>query len=125
MENPTIEANQVTPFGLFLQNVRGERNLAQKQLAGMVGIDQSYLSGLESGRKGAPPPGVVTRLKDALELNERDAVELQLAAEQSRRKFEIPIAAAPSEYILMHAIAGKLGHLRPGQVRAMLEILNL
>jgi len=115
----------VTPFGLFLQHIRGERNLAQKQLAGMLGIDQSYLSGLESGRKGAPSPGIVTRLKDALELNERDTIELQLAAEQSRRKFEIPIAATPSEYVFIHVAAGKLGHLRPGQIRAMMEILSL
>jgi hypothetical protein len=91
----------------------------------MLGIDQSYLSGLESGRKGTPPASIVVRLKDALKLNERDAIKLQLVAEQSRRKFEIPIAAAPSEYVLMHAMAGKLGHLRPGQIRAMLEILSL
>ncbi|MDB5335951.1 MAG: DNA-binding protein [Planctomycetaceae bacterium] len=115
----------MTPFGLFLQDLRREKNLAQKQLAGMLGIDQSYLSGLESGRKGAPPPAVVLRLRDALSLNERDAIGLQHAAEQSRRKLEIPIAAAPSEYALVHFMFGKLGHLRPGQVRAIQEILSL
>lgn len=45
----------MTPFGLFLQEISRDRNLAQKQLAGLLDVDQSYLSGLESGRKGAPP----------------------------------------------------------------------
>ncbi|RAM65773.1 helix-turn-helix domain-containing protein [Herbaspirillum rubrisubalbicans] len=59
----------MTPFGLFLQDIRRDRRLAQKQLAGLLEVDQSYLSGLESGRKGVPPVSMVERLKEGLKLN--------------------------------------------------------
>lgn len=36
----------VTPFGLFLQEIRRDRKLAQKQLAGLLDVDQSYLTSL-------------------------------------------------------------------------------
>lgn len=36
---------------MFLQGIRRDRRLAQKQLAGLLEVDQSYLSGLESWSK--------------------------------------------------------------------------
>jgi transcriptional regulator with XRE-family HTH domain len=69
----------VTPFGLFLQDIRRDRRLAQKQLAGLLEVDQSYLSGLESGRKGVPPAPMVGRLKEALKLNEEEVRSLNEA----------------------------------------------
>lgn len=114
----------MTPFGLFLQEIRRDRKLAQKQLAGMLDIDQSYLSGLESGRKGAPPPSIIARLKDALRLSEQEVVALQEAVEQSRRKIEIPLRADPAEYAMAHRMMSKLGYLTPAQVRAIQEILS-
>jgi predicted transcriptional regulator len=64
----------VTPFGLFLQEIRRDRKLAQKQLAGLLDVDQSYLSGLESGRKGAPPASMTARLKEALSLSDSPTI---------------------------------------------------
>ena len=115
----------MTPFGLFLQELRRERRLAQKQLACMLALDPSYLSGLESGRKGAPPLSLILRLKDVLSLSEKEAGALHEAIEQSRRKIEIPLEADPAEYAMAHRLVRKLGNLRPAQVRAIDEILSI
>lgn len=36
----------------FLQHIRSERNLTQKQLAKMLGLDESHICMLEKGRRG-------------------------------------------------------------------------
>ncbi len=99
--------------------------MAQEQLAGLLELDQSYLSGLETGRKGAPPASMILRMKEALSLNEAESAALQQAVDLSRRKIEIPMCADPAEYALMHSLVRRLGHLRPAQVRAMQEILSI
>ena len=85
----------VTPFGLALYELRRDRRMPQKQLASLLNLDQSYLSGLESGRKGSPPTTIVQRVKSALSLNDEEAASLQRAADRSRRKVEIPTNAEP------------------------------
>lgn len=115
----------MTPFGLFLQDIRRDRRLAQKQLAGLLEVDQSYLSGLESGRKGVPPASMVGRLTEALKLNEEEVRSLNEAVVQSRRKVEIPLRADPAEYTMIHRVADKLGYLCPAQIRAIEEIISI
>ncbi len=98
--------------------------MPQKQLAGLLNVDQSYLSGLESGRKGSPPGSIVQRVKAALNLNDAETSALQRAADSSRRKVEIPVCAEPDEYLLVYSLIAHIGQLKPAQVRAMQEILN-
>ncbi len=98
--------------------------MPQKQLAGLLNVDQSYLSGLESGRKGSPPGSIVQRVIDVLSLNEAEAAELQQAADFSRRKVEIPVCAEPDEYLLVYSLIAHIGQLKPAQIRAMHEILK-
>ncbi|UWE19288.1 helix-turn-helix domain-containing protein [Herbaspirillum huttiense] len=74
----------VTPLGLVLNDLRRNRRMHQKQLASLLNLDQSYLSGLESGRKGSPPATLVQKVKTALSLNEEEAASLQRAADRSR-----------------------------------------
>lgn len=114
----------MTPFGLFLQDIRRDRRLAQKQLAGLLDVDQSYLSGLESGRKGTPPASMIGRLTEALKLDENEVRSLNEAVVRSRRKVEIPLRADPAEYDMMHQLADKLGYLCPAQIRAIKEIIS-
>ncbi|WP_353405421.1 helix-turn-helix domain-containing protein [Duganella hordei] len=114
----------MTPFGLALHGLRRDRRLPQKQLASMLELDQSYLSGLESGRKGSPPASLVQRLKVALDLSEAEASALQRAADLSRRKVEIPQCAEPDEYVLVYSIIERIGQLKPAQVRAIQEVLK-
>lgn len=98
--------------------------MPQKQLASLLNLDQSYLSGLENGRKGSPPASIVQRVKVALGLNDDEAATLQRAADLSRRKVEIPVCAEPDEYVLVYSIIEHIGQLKPAQVRAIQEVLK-
>ena len=60
-------------FGLGLRRTRGERGLTQQQLAGMAGLDRSYLSELERGMRN-PTLTVQFRLADALAVRLSDLI---------------------------------------------------
>jgi HTH-type transcriptional regulator, competence development regulator len=110
---------------LSLHELRKDRRMHQKQLASLLNVDPSYLSGLESGRKGPPPPSMVQRVKDALCLSENETAALERAAHLSRRKVEIPVSAEPEEYEMVYSVIDRIGQLRPAQVRAIREILKI
>jgi HTH-type transcriptional regulator, competence development regulator len=115
----------MTPFGLSLLELRQVRRLRQKELAGLLRIDPSYLSGLESGRKGPPSKALVKRVQAVLGLNDAETLRLEEAADLSRRKYEIPVDAEPAEYRLVSTLMNRVGHLKPAQINAMAEILKL
>lgn len=98
--------------------------MAQKQLTGLLDLDQSYLSRLEGGRQGAPSETIVRRVKEALHLNQVEAAALQRAADLSRRKIEIPANADPDAYEFIHEVLACVLHLTPAHLRAMKSILE-
>lgn len=70
------------PFNVFatcLVQLRNQRGLSQKAVALAAGMDTSYLSGLESGRRALPLPRQVERLAKALELSDGEAAMLKLS----------------------------------------------
>ncbi|RQM53462.1 XRE family transcriptional regulator [Aeromonas caviae] len=64
----------MTPFGIYLENLRRSRRIQQKQLADLMGINPCYVSTLERGRKGPPSAEVLNRLIKNLNLS-RDEQE--------------------------------------------------
>ncbi|WP_227096646.1 helix-turn-helix domain-containing protein [Aeromonas veronii] len=58
----------MTPFGIYLENLRRSRRIQQKQLADLMGINPCYVSTLERGRKGPPSAEVLNRLIKNLNL---------------------------------------------------------
>ena len=54
--------------GLNLQNVRRNRGLSQEELAHLAGIHQTYLSGVERGKRN-PSILVLHRIATALKLD--------------------------------------------------------
>lgn len=79
--------NQMTTSGCFgqcLTALRHSRNLSQKALAILAGMDQSYLSGLEAGRRATPKEKQIGRLICALETSELEEQELRAAIAVSK-----------------------------------------
>jgi len=66
--------------------------MRQKELAVGVRVNQSYLCGVERGRRGTPTPEVVDRLAAVLarQIGECEAGELRWAAEHDRVVQELP-----------------------------------
>jgi transcriptional regulator with XRE-family HTH domain len=60
-----------TRVGLNLQNARRERGVSQEELAHAADVHQTYLSGVERGRR-APSIAVLQRIAAALGLDIED-----------------------------------------------------
>ena len=56
-------------FGSELQEARKAAGLSQAELADHVGVSNTYISALESGRKSPPPRTLVSALESALGLS--------------------------------------------------------
>ena len=68
-----------TELGRVLTRLRGERGLAQKQVARRAEIDGSTLSRLESGERGVSRE-VLDRICGVLQLDRREQLEVLVAA---------------------------------------------
>jgi len=58
----------MTPFGAYLEKLRKSRKLGQKELAYEVGVNASYISSLETGRKTPPQQNILNKLIQILKL---------------------------------------------------------
>lgn len=56
------------PFGDRVRALREHRGLAQEAFAHQVGMDRTYISGIERGRRN-PTLDVICRLADGLEVH--------------------------------------------------------
>ncbi|MCL2504439.1 MAG: helix-turn-helix domain-containing protein [Coriobacteriia bacterium] len=45
------ETNACTEFGCHLRSLRAERGLSQEELANLAGLDRTYISSCEAGRR--------------------------------------------------------------------------
>lgn len=66
-------------FGGCLLSLRRSRNLSQKALSLMAQMDQSYLAGLEAGRRAPPKEKQICRLIMALDTTANEEQELRAA----------------------------------------------
>lgn len=66
-------------FGQCLSDLREARHMSQKALALSAGFDQSYVSGLEVGRRPPPRDRQLTRLALALKATDQELTELKTA----------------------------------------------
>jgi transcriptional regulator with XRE-family HTH domain len=72
MEKPPPDARCVA-FGRRLRELRQERGLSQEQLAQVAGLDRTYVSSCEAGRRNATIK-TVSRFADALDVDPAELV---------------------------------------------------
>lgn len=115
----------MTPFALFLERIRRSRRLQQKQLAVDLGIQASYLSLLEKGRKSPPSKAVLEKLINVLGLNPDEQAELWICVEQSQRTLQLPDHMDVMEYQMINELRKQLGQLTDVQITIILNVLAL
>lgn len=115
----------MSPFSIFLKQLRLSRGYKQKELANHLGYEPSYLSALERSEKGPPRQDFVQRLIRGLELNENEQTELARTLKASRRQLSLPAQASESEYALLHRLAPHLGNLHPLQIQLIELVLRI
>jgi transcriptional regulator with XRE-family HTH domain len=80
-------------FADILKELREKAGLSQVSLAERVGISNTYISALESGRKVAPPYAIVTALANSLGVPEHDL--WHIAQEERRARMETKLKGSP------------------------------
>jgi transcriptional regulator with XRE-family HTH domain len=106
----------MSPFAVLLRQLRESRGLIQKDLAIHIGYEQSYISGLETGKKGIPHRDFIERFTRGLNLNAEEQEQLSRAMRVSRRQLVMPDTTRPEEYELVHRLSQQLGQLAPEQL---------
>lgn len=115
----------MTPFSDYLFQLRRNRGLRQRELADILGVEQTYLSALEAARKDPPSPEQVARFAMALELTEEEHADLLYAAQISKRKLELPEDTNRAEYQLVHELVNNLGGLSDDQISVIRTVLRM
>lgn len=66
-------SNEIVKFGKKLKEVRLKKNLSQGDIARILGVHRSYISGLERGRRN-PSLLTVQKIAKAIGVNPKDLV---------------------------------------------------
>lgn len=115
----------MTPFALYLEQLRRSRNLQQKQMAARLGINPSYLSSLEKGRKSPPSVTVLNTLISSLKLSRHEQDELWRRVQLSELTPQLPVNMSQDEYELVFELRNQLGSLNSNQVLVLRKVLEM
>lgn len=86
----------MTQFGDQLRRLRLAARLTQAAVAEAIGVSNTYISALESGRKPAPPQALVTALAACLGVEEQ--VLWNVAVEEREERLRQRIAGVPTSH---------------------------
>jgi transcriptional regulator with XRE-family HTH domain len=92
----------MTPFGEYLEQLRRDRYLQQKQLADIMGINPCYVSALEKGRKGPPSKLVLEQLVEKLNLSQEEENGLWRSVELSDLNLRLPKNMTKQEFEFLY-----------------------
>lgn len=106
----------MSPFSRLLSELRRRHGLLQKDLAELVGIEQTYLSALETGIKGPPTPDFVARLQKALNLDANAIKALEQAVDNSQRKMSLSADAPEEVFEVFNEFRRQIDTIHPSQL---------
>jgi transcriptional regulator with XRE-family HTH domain len=107
-------------YGQLLKSLRLKKCMSQKELALALGIDQSYLAALESGRRKPPKEPLFSQVLAAIGASDEERAMVLLAAEfyeLRRGATKLKSESSPSVLRLVEMLA----LLRPDDVRTLYE----
>ncbi|MGI9366737.1 MAG: helix-turn-helix domain-containing protein [Rhizobiaceae bacterium] len=115
----------MTPFGLHMKKLRGERGVTQKQMALAIGVSPAYLSALEHGQRGKPSWSLLQRIVGYFNVIWDDADILQELANLSDPKITLDTSnLSASATRLTNRLAQKIDDLSEEQIQHLLEYLE-
>ena len=115
----------MSPFSRQIRTFRENRNLRQGEAAELLGYEQSYLCGLETGSKGTPNSEFVNHLINKYKLNEQEIESLWNSLKRSNRRYVIPLKASTEIYELFYLLNNQVNNLTPTQINLMQIALNM
>jgi len=115
----------VTPFGERIRSLRRERGIAQRDMAGAIGVSPAYLSALEHGRRGVPNWAMVQKIIGFFNIIWDDAEELQRLAARSDPRIVIDTAGLPPRATeLSNLLSETISSLSEEEIDTLIEQLR-
>ncbi|WP_417320816.1 helix-turn-helix domain-containing protein [Emcibacter sp.] len=115
----------MTPFGRKVRELRKQKNVSQKQMAGDLGVSAAYLSALEHGHRGRPSWALVQQIITYFDLIWDDAEDLEELARLSHPKMSIDTAGlSPEATKLVNMLSRNIHRLSLEEVKNILNYLE-
>ncbi|MBV7539401.1 helix-turn-helix domain-containing protein [Duganella sp. sic0402] len=115
----------MSPFSVYLSELRNRFGLRQTKLAEMLGYEQSYISGLELGTKSPTNEEFLTRLIRAFKMTAQEQDELAKVVKQSQQRFVLPREVHPDAFRLCSELWDKIDRIPLPQLQAIRALLSL
>lgn len=115
----------MSPFSVYLLDLRNRFGLRQTKLAEMLGYEQSYISGLELGTKNPSNQEFIARLSSAFKMTTQEQEELAKIVKQSQQRFVLPREVHPEAFRLCSELWDKIDRIPLPQLQAIRAVLNL
>ncbi len=115
----------MTPFGKYLESLRRNRGLLQKQLAHSIGVNPCYVSALEKGKKAPPTKQIIEKLIKSLNLTTNEQEKLWECVELSQFNRKLPPKISLQEYSFIKDLWEQLGTISEEQLIIMSTALKL
>lgn len=112
----------MSALGNFVRDRRFELGLTQAALATRMGVDDTYISAVETGRRTPDGSPFLEMLGQALELDSDRIHQLMNVARRSQRFFRLPEELSPRKHAVFMAIAEDLPHLSPEDVEIIASV---
>lgn len=114
-----------TPLGKLLRLIRVEVNFTQSQLADKLNTTASFISAVETGKKGLPETMVTVLLSD-FQLLPETSRKLKAFAAIQKESFSVKVDRDTTweKRKLAYLFSKKLGDLSDQQVEAIVDILT-
>jgi transcriptional regulator with XRE-family HTH domain len=115
----------MTPFGVRLRQLRGERGIALKDMAEALGVSAAYLSALEHGRRGRPTHAMVVAICAQLNIIWDEADELMRLARLSHPRVTVDTGGLSAEATeLANLLSERIRKLPPERIARLLELVK-
>jgi transcriptional regulator with XRE-family HTH domain len=115
----------MSPFSILVKELRTSCGLKQAEFAQRLGVEQSYVSAVEVGKKGPPGADFMAKLVQAFDLDNAWECRLQEALELSQRRFELPKGTSTEAYRIFNRLRTQLHDLHPAQIELIEYALKL
>lgn len=112
----------MSALGSFVRDRRIELGLTQAALAARIGVDDTYISAVETGRRTPDGSPFLEMLGRALEFDSNRIHQLFNVARRSQRFFRLPEELSPRKHAVFMAIAEDLPQLSPEDVEVIASV---
>jgi transcriptional regulator with XRE-family HTH domain len=115
----------MTPFGEKVRELRRQRGVTLKQLAGALELSPAYLSALEHGHRGRPTPAFIVQICEYFHLIWDDYEEMHRLARLSHPRVVVDTRGlSPTATELANLLSERIGEIDDQTMNSVIDVLR-